>query len=237
LLGTKKDEMSWLKGFFNSSIGRKFIMALTGLFLILFLTEHMIANLLLILPDNGVIYNQYSHFMVTFPLIRVVEILLFASIIFHIIYALVLTYRNRQARPVKYAVRKPGENSSWVSRNMGFLGLILFIFLAIHLAGFFAKTRITHDLGMVTINGVEMHDVYSLVKAKFEIWWFDLIYIIGFIALGAHLWHGFYSSFRTLGLRHPKYLPLFKGIGIFIAVIIPLGFAVVPIYFLINSLS
>ncbi len=229
--------MSWLKGFFNSSIGRKFIMALTGLFLLLFLTEHMIANLLLLLPDNGAIYNQYSHFMVTFPLIRVVEFLLFGSLIFHIIYAIVLTYRNRQSRPVQYAVRNPGANSTWISRNMGFLGVILFIFLAIHLAGFFAKARITHELGTVVISGVEMHDVYSLVKAKFEIWWFDLIYIIGFIALGAHLWHGFYSSFRTLGLRHPKYLPLFKGIGIFIAVIIPLGFAIVPIYFLINSLS
>ncbi len=229
--------MSWLKGYFDSSIGKKFVMAVTGLFLILFIVEHMTANLLLLLPDNGDLYNEYSHFMVTFPFIRVVEILLFASILFHIIYALVLTVHNRKSRPVNYAVRKPSANSSWVSRNMGFLGVILLIFLTIHLAGFFAKARITHDLGTVFINGTEMHDVYSMVKAKFEIWWFDLIYIIGFIALGAHLWHGFFSSFRTLGLRHPKYLPLFKGLGIFFAIIIPLGFAIVPLYFLINSLS
>jgi succinate dehydrogenase / fumarate reductase cytochrome b subunit len=228
--------MGWFKEFFSSSIGRKFIMAITGLFFVLFIIEHMVGNLLLILPDDGETYNVYSHFMVNFWPIKIVEVVLFASIIFHVIYALVITIRNRQSRPVGYKMNSAHDNSSWVSRNMGFLGVILFIFLVIHLSGFFASARITHDVPSVTIDGTEMHDMYTLVKAKFEIWWFDVIYLLGFAALAGHLWHGFQSGFRTLGLRHPKYIPLFKGLGFFIAIVIPLGFAIVPLYFLINSL-
>lgn len=228
--------MGWTKLFFTSSIGRKFLVAITGLFLVLFLLEHLTGNLLLLLPDNGDLYNQYAHFLATFPALRPLEVVLFLGFIFHIVYATVVTIRNRQARPVGYAMTKGSANSSWVSRNMAPLGLILLIFLVVHLAGFFAKARITGDVSYVTINGTEMHDMYSLVKAKFEIWWYVAIYLIGFVALGLHLWHGFQSSFRTVGLRHPKYLPVVKGIGVFFALAFPVGFAIIPLYFYINSI-
>lgn len=210
-------------------------MALSGLFLVLFVIEHMIGNLLSILPDGGVTYNQYSHFMVTFMPLRIVEVVLFAAIIFHIAYALVITIRNKRSRAVGYKVSHANENSSWISRNMGFLGVLLVIFLVIHLSEFFASARITHNVESVVINGTEMHDMYGLLKAKFEVWWFSVIYLVAFGVLAAHLWHGFQSGMRTLGLRHPKYVPLFKAIGYFIAIVVPLGFAVVPLYFLINS--
>lgn len=211
-------------------------MALTGLFLVLFIVEHMVGNLLLLLPDEGAIYNQYSYFLVTFPLIRIVEVVLFVSIFAHIGYAVVITIRNRKARPVGYATTNASANSTWISRNMGFLGIILLIFLIIHLNAFFAQARIMHTMDMVVINGIEMHDVYSAVKAKFEVWWYVVIYMVGFIALAAHLWHGFQSGFRTLGARHPKYLPLVKGIGYFISIVVPLGFAVVPLFFYLKSI-
>lgn len=228
--------MGWTKLFFTSSIGRKFLVAVTGLFLVLFLLEHLTGNLLLLLPDGGDTYNIYAHFLATFPALRPLEIVLFLGFIFHIAYATIVTISNRQARPVGYAMSKANANSSWVSRNMGALGLLLFIFLVIHLAGFFAKARITGDVTYVSINGTDMHDMYSLVKAKFEIWWYVAIYLVGFIVLGLHLWHGFQSSFRTVGLRHPKYLPVVKGLGIFLAVAFPVGFAIIPLYFYINSI-
>ncbi len=228
--------MGWTKLFFTSSIGRKFLVAITGLFLVLFLLEHLTGNLLLLLPDGGDTYNIYAHFLVTFPALRPLEVILFAGFIFHIIYALYVAIRNRQARPVRYAKTNAGVSSSWVSRNMVPLGIILLVFLVIHLAGFFASARITGDVEYVTINGTRMHDMYSLVKEKFQIWWYVAIYLVGFIALGLHLWHGFQSSFRTIGLRHPKYLPVVKGLGIFFAIAFPVGFAVIPLYFYINSI-
>lgn len=228
--------MGWTKQFFSSSIGRKFLVAITGLFLVLFLVEHLTGNLLLLLPDGGKTYNIYSHFLSTFPALRPLEVILFAGFIFHIAYAIIVTIKNRKARPIGYAVSRANANSTWISRNMAPLGILLLVFLVIHLSGFFAKARITHDVASVTINGTEMHDMYNLVKAKFEIWWYVAIYLIGFIVLGLHLWHGFQSSFRTLGLRHPKYLPVIKGLGILIAILFPLGFAIIPLYFYINSI-
>lgn len=227
--------MAWTKTFFSSSIGRKFLMSLTGLFLALFIVEHMVSNLLVLLPDDGKIYNQYSHFLVTFPVVRVIEIILFASILIHIIDAFILYFRNRSSRPVKYAVKSGNANSTWVSRNMTFFGIVLLIFLVVHLSGMFAAARITMSVDEVVINGKAMHDVYSLVIAKFQIWWYVVIYVVGFLALALHLWHGFQSGFRTLGLRHPKYLPFVKWVGYFIAIIIPLGFTIVPIYVYLNS--
>lgn len=227
--------MGWTSTFFQSSIGRKFLMAISGLFLVLFLVEHLTGNLLLLLPDNGEVYNQYAHFLATFPLLRPLEIVLFLGFFAHIIYGILLGKANAAARPVRYAVSNAAANSSWISRNMVPIGVVILLFLAVHIAGFFVKARILDDVPYVTINGTEMHNMYEVVKAKFEVWWYVAIYLVGFLALGLHLWHGFQSSFRTMGLRHPKYMPLVKGIGIFIAVVIPIGFAVIPLFFLIKS--
>jgi succinate dehydrogenase cytochrome b subunit len=225
--------MGWTGNFFSSSIGKKFIMSLTGLFLCLFLIEHLIGNLLLLLNDGGELYNAYSHFLATNIFLRVPEIILALGFIFHIVYALKISLENKKARGNNpYEVKGISKNTDWFSRNMTFLGILILIFLVIHLADFFVKARITGDV-QSTLNGE--HDLYSMVRARFEVWWFALIYFVAMIALAAHLTHGFQSAFRTLGLRHKKYLPLVKFIGYAFAILVPAGFAIVPVYFLMNT--
>ncbi len=224
--------MSWTKDYFTSTIGRKFLMSITGLFLVFFLIEHLAGNLLLLLGDHGLTFNAYSDTMANNPIIRIVEIILFLSLIIHPVQALILTQRNRGARKTGYAVSKAGETSSWASRNMGILGSILFVFLVLHIANFFVSARFG-DLG-IDANGNK--DIYTKVVDSFSMAWYSLFYIFCFLALGFHLIHGILSGFKTLGLSHKKYLPVVKSIGIILTVLFTIGFISIPAYFLINMI-
>ena len=124
---------------FSSSLGKKLIMSITGLFLCLFLVVHLIGNIQLFKDDGGQAFNAYSYFMTHFPPIKIVSYLLYASIIIHAVYALVLTINNKKARPVAYAAFKGEANSPWTSRNMGILGTIILIFLVVHMSNFWAQ--------------------------------------------------------------------------------------------------
>ncbi|KAA8481400.1 succinate dehydrogenase / fumarate reductase cytochrome b subunit [Arcticibacter tournemirensis] len=124
---------------FSSTLGKKLIMSLTGLFLCLFLIVHLLGNLQLFKHDDGMAFNVYSHFMTHFPPIKIVSYLLYLSIVFHAVYALVISIRNRRARKVGYAVYKGSANSSWSSRNMGILGTVLLIFIVVHMTNFWAE--------------------------------------------------------------------------------------------------
>ncbi len=210
-------------------------MSLTGLFLSIFLIAHLSGNLLLFVGRDA--FNEYSHFMATNPIIRIIEIILFISIIFHVIYAIVLTVRNRQARSVKYAVSNASENSSWFSRNMGVFGTIIFIFLVLHLGNFFVASRFEELPKVQLENGHKVEDLYTVVVTSFEQWWYTAIYVISMVVLAFHLVHGVHSAFRSLGLRHHKYIPLVKNIAVGFAIIFPTGFAIIPIYFFIDSLT
>lgn len=210
------------------------MIGLTGLFLCLFLLEHLGGNLLLLLGDNGLIYNSYADFLAHNPVMRLPEIVLGLGFIYHIVQTLILTLQNRKARPVNYAVSGGSENAGWSSRNMAFLGIIILIFLILHLSNFFVKARIDTTDMTYDVNG--NYDLYNLVKTEFSHWWYSLIYVVSMIALGAHLIHGFQSAFRSMGLRHRKYLPLVRVLGNGFAVLVPLGFAVIPVYFYLNSL-
>ncbi|PSR05465.1 MAG: succinate dehydrogenase [Bacteroidetes bacterium SW_11_45_7] len=227
--------MGWTREFFASNIGRKVVMSLTGLFLSIFLIAHLSGNLLLFVGQQA--FNEYSHFMATNPFIRIVEIILFISIIFHVIYAIVLTINNRKARAVKYAVSNSSENSSWFSRNMGIFGTIIFIFLVLHLGNFFVAARFENLPKIALDNGQKVKDLYTVVVTSFEQWWYTAIYVIAMVVLGFHLVHGVHSAFRSLGLRHYKYIPLVKNIAIAFAILFPAGFASIPIYFFIDSLT
>lgn len=221
--------MKWLVDMLTSTIGRKLIMALTGLFLILFLVVHLSGNLQLIKGDGGRAFNLYAEFMTTFPLIKAISIINFFFILLHIYTSVVLTQRNRAARPVQYAyLAGQSTNSSWASRNMGVLGTIILIFLLVHLRGFWYEM---HFGGIPTQNydGKEVKDLYTVVKTAYSQWWYVAFYVICMIFVGFHLLHGFSSAFQTLGLNHKKYTPLIKGLGYAIAVLIPLGFALIPI--------
>jgi succinate dehydrogenase / fumarate reductase, cytochrome b subunit len=205
------------------SVTRKYVMALTGLFLCVFLIEHLYGNLLLYANDKGAAFIEYSHSMTHSILIRIVEIVLFAAIVVHVVQAIGLTIRNNKARPVKYAVNKASENSSWYSRNMGLTGSLIFFFLVIHLNTFFVAYRIT---------GLEGdNNVAKLVKTSFEEGWYSSLYLIALVFLGFHLNHGFQSAFQSLGLNDKKYAPVLKNIGTAFAVLITLGFASFPVLF------
>ncbi|MEO8795804.1 MAG: succinate dehydrogenase cytochrome b subunit [Daejeonella sp.] len=124
---------------FSSSLGKKLIMSLTGLFLCTFLVVHLIGNIQLFKDDGGQAFNAYSYFMTHFPPIKIISYLLYASIIIHAVYALVLTLSNKKARPVAYASYNGQANSPWTSRNMGILGTILLIFIVVHMSNFWAQ--------------------------------------------------------------------------------------------------
>lgn len=124
---------------FSSSLGKKLIMSLTGLFLCSFLIIHLIGNLQLFKNDSGQAFNSYAYFMTHFLPIKIISYLLYASIIIHAVYALILTNKNKKARPVAYASYNGEANSPWTSRNMGILGTILLIFLVVHMSNFWAQ--------------------------------------------------------------------------------------------------
>ena len=231
--------MGWFLDTVRSSLGKKLLMAITGLGLTLFLLSHLVGNLFLFMNDGGETFNTYAHNFKGNPLIVVFEVVIFAGFIVHIIDGIALILENKKARPVKYAYSKsPNKKVSWTSRKMSYLGLLLLIFLILHLSNFFAKSKIydSGDIGMVTYGDVEMHDLFSYVKLEFSLWWYTAIYVICMIGLALHLAHGFQSAFQTIGWNHPKWSPIVKSIGSFIAFVIPAIFASMPIYFYVKSI-
>lgn len=222
--------MNWLIQTFTSSIGRKIVVALTGLFLIIFLIGHVSGNFFLFKDDGGQAFNEYAEFMSSNQLIFVIRILLYITIIVHIVQTLLLTIHNRKARPVGYAVNNRQENSTWTSRNMGILGTLILIFLVMHLSNFWWK-MINGDVPMITYESRgEIKDLYAVVVGAFSELWLVIFYVVMMIFLALHLAHGFQSAFQTMGWRHPKYTPVIRKVGLAFAVLVPILFALFPIY-------
>jgi len=223
--------MNWFTNILYSTVGKKILMSITGLFLISFLLVHLIGNFMLFKPDNGAAFNAYAHFMSTASIVRVAEIILVLAFALHIFIAWKLTRHNRQTRSQSYIYTRPDANSSWTSRNMGFVGGVVLVFLVIHLHNFWFRYKFQVDIPLAA--GTDYKDMYWLVHKIFtKEWWFSWMYIVVMILFGFHLAHGFESAFQTLGIHHKKYTPLLKTLGLFIAIAIPAGFAAMPIYFL-----
>lgn len=221
---------------FKSSIGKKIVMGLTGLFLISFLLVHCGINACIFLNDNGETFNKAAHFMGTNLFIRTAEIGLFLGLLIHIIQGLVLTYQNNKKRPIKYAVNAGNQNSKWYSRSMGLLGTLLLIFLIIHMGDFWTHSRVPGLVGglpEVEYDGVVYHDLYAKMVEEFKEVFVVIFYVISMFSLGFHLLHGFSSAFQSLGINHSKYNPMIKSVGFGFSIIIPLLFALMPlsIYF------
>ena len=210
------------KGFLHSSIGKKFVMGLTGLFLISFLVIHVSLNSFIFFNDNGVTFNMGAEFMAHNPVIRILEIGLFAGLLLHIFQALMLTLENRKARPIGYAKIDGAANSKWYSRSMGILGSLLLIFLVVHLSHFWIDTK-------VAVFSHQEHNTYEEMKEVFSHWYVVVIYVLGVGSLLFHILHGFQSAFQTLGINHKKYTPLIKKVGIWFSIIVCLLFAAMPI--------
>ncbi len=223
--------MSWISNALTSSIGRKLIMSLTGLFLVSFLFVHLSGNFLLFKSDGGEAFNLYSKFMSTNPMVRVLEIVLVLGFALHSLNAFLITKRNKAARSTSYVVANDNAKVSWFSKNMGLSGSIVLVFMIIHLLNFYFPYHYTWDKTML-IEGEEVKDMYTLVAVVFKTeWWYSILYLVALVLLGFHLNHGFQSAFRTLGLDHVKYTPTIVFVGKLISVVLPLGFATMPIYF------
>ncbi len=229
--------MNWFTNFLTSSIGRKLIMSLTGLFLIVFLLVHLIGNFQLLIPDGGEAFNIYAKFMTTNPIIKFTSYGLYAFILLHAVQGWLLWAKNRKSRGAeRYAVqsvRAVGTNGS-LAKNMGALGTIIFIFLIIHMGQFWFKMKMG-DLPTQMYDGVEVNDLYAPVKAAFTNIGYVIFYVVSMIFIGMHLMHGFQSSFQTLGLNHKKYTPFIKFLGNAYSILIPLGFAIIPIVFFVTN--
>jgi len=228
--------MNWLSEALSSSLGKKLLMALTGLFLVIFLIGHMLGNLLLFKEDGGQAFNEYAKFMTTTPFILVLSIVTYACIIIHVAYSIILSRRNLAARPVGYALANRNSNSLWTSRNMGILGTLILIFLVIHLKSFWYEMKFG-SVPVVEYESGKVKDLYAMVKVAFSQVWYVVLYVVSMAALAFHLSHGFNSAFQTLGLTHIKYTPFIKGVGFLLAIGIPLIFASMPVYLYLVSIG
>lgn len=222
--------MNWLLRFFTSSIGRKLIMSLTGLFLITFLVIHLIGNLQLLNDDGGYSFNTYAYFMTHNGLIKTISYGLYVFLVLHAIQGIVITINNKKSRSKSYK-KYQYRNPSFASSNMAIFGLLILAFLFMHMGDFWLKMKLG-QLNLVEYAGFDyaVADLYTRVNTAFGVWWIVLLYVIGQVALFFHLKHGFYSAFQTLGWHHPKYTPIIQGVGLIYSIVIPLGFALIPLY-------
>jgi len=268
----------------KSSIGKKYWMALTGLFLCLFLVGHLAGNLQLIFGTD-LQFNQYAYFMTSNPAVKILSYVTYFSILFHAVDGIMLTIQNKKARPIGYVKNNAASNSTWQSRNMAVLGTLILVFIATHMVNFWAKMHFSHmplqqqtvsqsvpmtdqkmDLTVYNtttgsfiakqqvesgefevrnnkefyIKGTDVKfaegykDLYKITIEFFKDPTYGLVftffYVFSMVVLAFHLMHGFASSFQSLGANNPKYNGLINGLGKFFAIVVPLLFAIIPIY-------
>ncbi len=204
-------------------------MALTGLFLCLFLMVHLSANSILLLPESTAraLYNSYSTTLRESLLVKIVAYVLYLSILLHVGYGLLITLANQRAKPKKYAVNTFGENSSWTSQNMGLLGTMVLLFLVVHLANFWARIKLGMGAG-VGMDAQGHVDVYEVTYSLFQNLYFVVFYTLLMVPLGLHLHHGLKSAFMTLGFYHKKGLRVLAKVSLVYAAIMAIGFGIIP---------
>jgi len=202
-----------------SSISKKFVMALAGLFLLVFLPVHLIINLMLLKSDPEP-FNNAAHFMATFPLIKIVEVVLIAAILIHITYGIFLQIQNWLSRPVGYAGGNRSE-TTFFSKFMIWTGASVLTFLVLHFFNFYFI-----KLGLVE---GDPEDFYSVAHNLFSIPAYNYIYLTCFVLLGLHLFHAFSSAFQTLGLNHRIWTPVINILSWVYAICLPAGFAIISI--------
>ena len=220
-----------MAGLTQSTIGRKFLMALSAMFLLVFLLIHLSVNLLSIFSEDA--FNTASHFMGYNPLIQfVMQPVLIAGVIFHFVMGFVLEMKNKNARPVKYAVANNSGNSSWSSRNMIISGAVILAFLGLHMYDFWM-----HEMNYKYVEALSINETryWEELHAKFADLWRVFFYAVSFVLLGLHLSHGFQSSFQSIGARHPKYLKCVNTLGTWYSILIPLGFIVVAVFHFVTQ--
>ena len=209
---------------FKSSIGKKLIMSISGLFLILFLTFHMVMNLTYVFDPDSKVYGTICEIL-SMGWVNVVVPVLAAGFLVHIVYAFILTIGNRKARgEQRYEVSNKAQTDSWAARNMFVLGVIVLFGIVCHLADFWAKMQLQNWLGG------EEGDPYVLMGATFGRWWLLCLYLVWFAAIWFHLTHGFWSALQTVGWNNEIWMKRWKWItGIYVTAIM-LGFVLVAVF-------
>ena len=208
--------MSWFTNTFKTSIGKKLIMAVTGLSFICFLMAHLAGNLTLYGGENA--FNSYVERLHTFgPVITLIELGLLFLIIMHILIGSVLFYQNILARPIKYKVYKSAGGRSLGSATMPYSGFIILAFIIFHLINFHFADKTNNT-------------IFQIVAEAFANPLYIVIYIAAMIVLAIHISHAFWSLFQTIGANHPKYMPLIRIAGIVISLIFGVGFGFLPVY-------
>lgn len=220
-----------MSNIFSSSIGKKLVMSLSGFFLVTFLLVHVTANVFIFVSPEA--FNTACHFMSYMT--PVVPILAFGFVI-HILYAFILTLKNNNARPVKYKQHVQGQGSTWESRNMFVLGIIVFGVLVLHLTDFWAKMQLAEWMGTVSVDSDANgnHNYYSLIVEKFMNPIFSAIYIVWIIALWFHLRHGFWSAFQSVGLSNQIWIKRWKCLAQLYAFIVAAVFLAIPIFIMVK---
>ncbi|PKP49061.1 MAG: succinate dehydrogenase [Bacteroidetes bacterium HGW-Bacteroidetes-12] len=222
-------------GFSKSSVGKKILMALSGFFLLLFLFQHFIINLLSIISADA--FNNVSFFMGTNPIVQfAIQPILLFGVVFHLIMGITLELKNKAARPIQYAMNKPNENSSWMSRNMVITGIMVLLFLGLHFYDFWIpeiKTKFIegnmsglNESGELRFHEELVHKFIDPIRV--------VLYVLSFVFLSLHLLHGFQSAFQSVGFNHKKYTPIIKKLGKLYAIIIPLGFVIIALFHFFN---
>lgn len=212
--------LNWLTKTFSSSIGKKYLVAATGLALVGFLVVHLAGNLTLFADTDGAAFDGYAHAIESNPLLPIAEIVLAALFVGHIALAIHVSMQNREATGVRYRVRATLGRATPASRSMVVTGVLLLVFLVIHLWDF----RIQAFFGPW-----EGGSLAALVKARLASPIGMVVYAVGSVVVGVHLSHGIRSTFQSLGVHHPKYQPLLRNAGLTLAVLLGLGFLSFPI--------
>jgi len=216
----------------KSSLARKVVMALSGLFLVFFLGQHFVINITSVIdPDT---FNSWSHFMGYNPVVQyLLQPVLIAGVLIHFIMGIVIELQNRAARGIRYVSYKGGANASWISRNMIISGLVILAFLGLHFYDFWI-----HEMGYkyISVNPEDPTRYYAETVHKFEPFWRTVIYVISFVLLALHLLHGFASSFQTMGVNN-KFSGAIKTFTKIYAILIPAGFIFIALYHHFNQIT
>ena len=216
--------MKWLTTYLKSSIGKKNVMGITGLLLCGFLVTHLAGNFLILCSPQA--FNEYAHALITNPLILPAELGLAALFLSHIFMGIKLVMENKKARPENYVMKvHTGRGSTFASSTMPYTGLIILVFLILHLLHFRFG-----EVYYMTYDGVKMRDLHRLIMETFSSPYYVAWYVFAQSALGVHLSHGFQSAFQSIGFNHPKYTPILKKISLAFAIIVAMGFNIIAVW-------
>ena len=218
----------------KSTLIKKILMSFTGLFIAFFLIIHLLGNFQLLLPyeEAHLQYNTYSHFLSDLFIIKLIAYFLYFTLVYHILNAVWITLDNMKANGKGLKVDKRGANSKWYSRNMGILGVIIFLFLVLHMKDYW----FVYKFGEIPLDENGNKDIFIIVIATFKELWYVVAYVIAFFALGFHLAHGVSSAFRTLGVYNKLYIKIIKYLGVTFAILMSLGFAIIPVIVYLKNL-